>query len=292
MHRLFVIFLYLLSLLPFRLLYLLADVFALILFYVAGYRKKVVFNNLRNAFPEKSEQEIHSIARKFYTHLSDLLVESIKMLSITKKDIDRRIKILNPELIDGYYSEGKSLLAVGTHYGNWEWGGLALSNMQKHKILGIYKPLSNKKADQLIKRMRSRFGTIPVPMNAALRKIVEYKDQLTITVLISDQTPAKNDVNHWVSFLNQQTPVFLGIEKLARQTGYPVIYCDMQKVKRGYFTIRLLPVSNEPGKTAEHELTEKHVRMLEEIIRKKPEYWLWSHRRWKHKPSSHPELAA
>jgi KDO2-lipid IV(A) lauroyltransferase len=172
------------------------------------------------------------------------------------------------------------------HYGNWEWGGLALSDRADHQVLNIYKPLAYEPFDRWIKAVRSRFGAELVPMQQTARAIFHHEDQNqpTITMLITDQTPPVPDKAAWVDFLNQQTPVFLGAEKLARKFEMPVIYCHIRKVKRGYYETEFIPIIEKPKQTEDLEITTAHTCQLEKSIRQEPAYWLWSHRRWKHDP--------
>lgn len=284
--RLATFFLYLVSLLPFPVLYLLADAFFIVLFYGIRYRRKVVQDNLRNAFPDKTDLDRRDIERKFYHHLADLFVETVKLASISAAEVRRRFHVINPELFEGLYNEGKSLLGVVGHYGNWEMAALAGSLITKRKNLIIYKPLHNAVFDTFFLGMRSRFGAVLVPMKMVLRKIAEYKNEPTITVFAGDQTPVQHETHYFTRFLNQQTAMFLGVEKMAHLTGYPVCFCDIRKIKRGFYTCKFVLLEENPKYTNEHEITEKHVRYLENVIQKEPQYWLWSHRRWKFKPKA------
>lgn len=277
-------FLYLFSLLPFWVLYVLSDIIYVIFYYLVHYRRKVVYQNLRNAFPEKTEKEIRKIERKFYRYFGDLIVETIKSVSISEKELRRRVILTNPEVITKYYAGGRSLVAIGGHYCNWEWAGLNFPFYTDKKFLIIYKPLSNKLFDQFFHKVRARFGTIPVAMSRAMRELVRLKNEQPAIGLLGDQTPSREELDYFVDFLNQKTPVFLGVEKISRATNSVVLYYDMVRVKRGYYTYTLYTLFNEPKQTEEYEITKAHVKFLENIIKRAPEYWLWSHRRWKFKP--------
>lgn len=279
-----IFFLYLLSLLPFWVLYLIADAVFITLFYLTRYRRKVVQQNLLNAFPEKSAAERAQIERKFYSYLADLMVEAIKLISISERELKKHFTLNNPELLDTFFNEQKSVLGALGHYGNWEMSAQILGFSTQKKKLFIYKPLENAAVDTFIKNMRSRFGSIPVAMKATLRTLVTLKNEPTFTVFVSDQTPVREETQYFTSFLNQPTAVFLGIEKMAKMTNSPVIFCDIRVVKRGYYSCTFVPLINDPKLCAEHEITDAHVQYLEKVIREEPAYWLWSHKRWKFKP--------
>ena len=279
-----IFFLYLLSLLPFWVLYLLSDAVFIILFYVAKYRRKVVQENLRNAFPEKTETERAAIEKKFFGFLADLMLEAIKLISISELQLKKHFTLNNPEYLDTVFTRQKSVLGALGHYGNWEMAAQILGFSTKKKKLFIYKPLKNKVLDQFIRKIRSRFGSLPVTMKATLRTLVQLKNEPKLTVFVSDQTPVREETQYFSQFLNQPTAVFLGIEKMAMMTNDPVIFCDIRVVKRGYYSCTFVPLINEPKRTAEHEITDLHVQYLEKVIREEPAYWLWSHRRWKFKP--------
>ncbi len=265
-----------------RLLYLLADCIAFILKYIFSYRKKVILENLYRSFPEKSESEIEQIANAFYNHLAYLIVETIKLTSISKSELMQRCRFTNLELLQKYYEKNQSLIAVCGHFNNWELGGLALSAVAPHLTLGIYKPLKQQQWDNYFKQIRSRFRMVPVPMKSTLREIVRHQATPTITTLIADQTPHRGEIVYRTQFLNQDTAVFLGAEKLARQTGYPVIYFSMHRIKRGYYEVTIIPVEEHPAVATEYSITHKHLHLLENDIRTQPSNWLWSHRRWKY----------
>lgn len=278
-----IFFLYLLSLLPFWALYLFADAVFIILFYVTHYRRKVVQENLLNAFPEKTPTERARIEREFYGYLADLIAEAIKLISISERELKKHFKLNNPELLDTYFNQQKSVLGALGHYGNWEMSAQILGFSTQKKKLFIYKPLSNEIFDTFIKNLRSRFGSTPVTMKATLRTLVSLKNEPKLTVFVSDQTPVQHETQYYTQFLNQQTAVFLGIEKMARMTNDPVIFCDIRVHKRGYYSCTFVPLINEPKLSSEHEITDAHVQYLEKVIREAPAYWLWSHKRWKFK---------
>ncbi len=273
-----------LSLLPLWALYILSDLFYVLLYYLARYRRKVVEDNLRKAFPEKNNAELKRIRKQFYRYLADFIVETIKAITISEQELKRRVTLTNPELIRDYYRAGRKVITVGAHYCNWELAGLNFYFHTDKKFMIVYKPLSDQTFDNFFFRIRSRFGTIPVAMRQTLRRVVELKDELWNMALLGDQTPGKDDAIHFVDFLNRKTAVFMGVEKLAKAVNAVVIYYEMKRTKRGYYSYTLIPLCEEPRQTAEYEITEKHVKHLENIIKEDPQYWLWSHRRWKFTP--------
>ncbi|MGV8879991.1 MAG: lysophospholipid acyltransferase family protein [Sphingobacteriaceae bacterium] len=282
--RLGIYFLYLVSLLPFTILYLLADFIYVFLYHLTGYRRKTIRKNLRNSFPEKSLAECRAIEKKYYAYLADLMVESIKTISIGEKELRKHFQILNPELLESYFDQGKSILGVLGHYGNWEMAALITGFVTDKKRLIIYKPLNNPVFDAFFKHTRSRFGTTLIPMKSTMRTLAAYRNEPKITVFVSDQTPVRHETQYFTQFLNQPTAVFLGIEKMAKMTNDPIVFCDIKVVKRGHYTCTFVPLVLNPQETATHEITDIHVRYLEEVIRREPQYWLWSHKRWKFKP--------
>jgi Kdo2-lipid IVA lauroyltransferase/acyltransferase len=284
LSRLGTFFLYLISLLPFWFLYLISDLLFVILYHIAGYRRKVVQENLRNSFPEKSEDERKLIERKYYKYMADLMVETIKSVSMSAKSVHKRMVCTNPELMEYYFSKGKSILAAAGHYGNWEMACLSFGFLTDKRRVIVYKPQSNEVFTDFFNKIRSRFGAEMISMRQTLRKLIEYKNELTFTVLASDQTPTRGDTQYFTSFLNQPTAVFLGIEKLTKVMDCVVIFYKIDLIKRGYYTYTFVPLVEEPKQTKPYQITEIHVKYLETLIREKPEYWLWSHRRWKIKP--------
>jgi KDO2-lipid IV(A) lauroyltransferase len=284
LSRLGTYFLYLVSLLPFWFLYLIADFIFVVLYHLVKYRRQVTQENLLNSFPEKTEQERSTIERKYYKYMADLMVETIKAVSISATEVQKRMRITNPELMEKYFSEGKSIIAAAGHYCNWEMATLSFGLLTDERRIVVYKPQSNVVFTDFFNHTRSRFGATMVAMKQTLRKMVEYKNELTFSVLVSDQTPTANEAHYFTTFLNQPTAVFLGIEKLSKLRDCVVIFYRIDLVKRGYYTFTFVPLIEKPLEAKPYEITEAHVKYLEQLIREKPEYWLWSHRRWKIKP--------
>jgi len=274
-------FLYLVSLLPFWFLYLVADVLFALLYYIVGYRRIVVQENLLNSFPEKSTGERKVIEKKYFKYMADLMMETIKSVSMPAKSVRKRMICTNPELMEHYFSQGKSIIAAAGHYGNWEMACLSFGFLTDKRRMIVYKPQSNEVFTDFFNSTRSRFGATMISMRQTLRKMIEYKNQVTFTVLASDQTPTREDAKHFVNFLNQPTAVFLGVEKLSKVINCVVIFYKIDLIKRGYYTYTFVPLVENPKETKPYEITEIHVKYLESLIKEKPEYWLWSHRRWK-----------
>lgn len=274
--------------LPLPVLYVLSDLFFFLLFYFPGYRKAVVLKNLRNSFPDKSDREIRSIARAFYRHLSDSFIESFAIANMSKEEFGRRCIWKNPEVLDKYYKTRKGVISIFGHYGNWEWmSGLPLYT--EMKVLAVYKPLKNIWFDRYIKNLREKFGITAIAANRCLPAMIDYcnKDIPTITYFLGDQRPLREHIRYWTKFLNQDTPVLLGAEKIARRLDQAVVFFSMNKIKRGFYEVEIIPVTENPRSTSDYEITESHTRLLEQQIRNHPAYWLWSHKRWKHKSDMH-----
>ncbi len=270
--------------LPLNILYLLSDLFFILSFYFPGYRKKVVFNNLHNSFPEKTDKEIRKIARAFYQHMCDSLIESFAAVNMSKEQISRRCVWKNPEILENYFLKGRSVISVFGHYGNWEWfSGLPLYT--NYTVLALYRPLRNSHFDRFMKSLRQKYGLKAIPVRRGYQVIREYQRKRvpTVTYFLSDQRPARDKIGYWTRFLNQDTPVMLGAERIARRLNQVVVFFSVNKLKRGYYEVEIIPVTEQPQSTADYEITGMHLRLLEEQITRNPEYWLWSHKRWKHK---------
>lgn len=277
-------FLYLLSILPFPVFYLVSDFFFFLLYYVIGYRKKVVYGNLKNSFPEKSHEELKAIERKFYRYLCDLFLETFKTLTISKTSAIERCAF-TPEtiaLFNRLYDEKKSCIIVMGHFGNWEWAGNTFALVCKQRLYVIYHPLHNKQFNDLIYKMRTRFGNGLYAMRDTIREMIKNRNEINATAFIADQTPPPEGA-YWTTFLNQDTPIFLGTEKIAQKMNFPVVYVTVNRKKRGRYIVSAEILVEDPKNTGPGEISELHTRKLEKDIRQQPEVWLWSHRRWKHK---------
>jgi KDO2-lipid IV(A) lauroyltransferase len=271
------------SLISMPLLYLLSDGLFFLFFYIFKYRKQVVLENLQRSFPEKSAKEIRLISKNFYKHFCDILLEGIKGLSMCKKELVKRYRITNPELINHYYEKNQSIITLAAHYANWEWGVLCSSLQVKPKTIGLYLPLSNKLIDQYIKKSRAAWGMYLLSVKDTHKGFEENKRIPSVYILVTDQSPSNKEKSIWINFLNQPTAFLHGAEKYAQQTSYSVLYTDIQRIKRGYYTVEFSVLSEHPKDSKPGEITALFANKLEKIIRAKPEHWLWSHRRWKHK---------
>lgn len=272
-----------LSYLPLGLLYGLSDFLYIVLYKLAKYRQKVVRTNLVNSFPEKSKAEIVKIEQDFYHHFFDLIVESIRLFSSKEAELMKRNKLLNPEVMNDLYEEGKSVILAGGHYNNWETGAAIFSKYVKHHIIGIYAPLSNQFFNAKILTSRERFGMEMLSKKIVKARFEKNKEQLTATIFATDQSPTYSKNVHWTTFLNQPTAVLLGSEIFAKEYNYPVIFMFVTKVKRGYYEMEAKVLEKNPAQTHDGEITEKHTRWLEKQIQETPQYWLWTHKRWKRK---------
>lgn len=277
-------FLYLISLLPFPVFYLFSDFIYFLLYRVVGYRKKVVFENLKNSFPEKSYNELKKIEKDFYRYLCDLFLETIKTLTISRSEAVKRCKFnaKTTLVFNELANKNQSSIIVMGHYGNWEWAGNSFSLQCKQQLYVIYHPLSNKYFDKLMYDLRTRFGTKLYAMKDTMREMIRNKNEVNATAFIADQTPSP-DSAYWTTFMNQDTPVFWGTEKIAQKLNYPIVYITIKKIKRGYYEVDSELLINEPKNTSLGEISELHTRKLESDIITQPSIWLWSHRRWKHK---------
>ncbi|HER09252.1 MAG TPA: lipid A biosynthesis acyltransferase [Bacteroides sp.] len=271
-----------LHLLPGRILYFFSDGLYLIAYHLAGYRKKVVFENLSRAFPEYGPGEIANTARKFYHHLCDLLLELAVSLFFNEKQALSRISFRNPELLETLYNKGKPVIGVTAHYGNWEYLA-TIGLLTDYRIIAAYKPLKNKYFDRFVLRSREKFGATLVPMDKIARQLMNFRRDkaLALTIFLSDQRPVRSHIQYWTTFLGMDTPLYLGVEKLSRKLDTAVIFLKVRKVRRGHYEVEYELVCENPSSMKPFEITDAHVRILENLIREKPELWLWSHRRWK-----------
>lgn len=274
------------SYLPFPLLYGLSDFLFFLFYYVLGYRKKIVLGNIQRSFPEKSHQEHLKICKLFYRHFCDLILESLKTFSISEKQVLKRVTCKNPEVINKYYEKKQSVIVAGGHYNNWEIFAVAVNALIKHKAIGIYKPLSNLYFDKKMRDTRSKYGLYMISTKIVKQVFEQEANNLTATIFAIDQSPSNPKSAHWMKFLNQDTAVLFGTEKYAKEYNYPVVYGRINKEKRGYYSFEFFDVTDHPTATAHGEITEKITQLLEKDIRNIPQYWLWSHRRWKHKPET------
>ncbi|WP_042492106.1 lysophospholipid acyltransferase family protein [Aequorivita sublithincola] len=274
--------LWLLSKLPMGILYFKSSALYILVYYVVGYRKKVVKDNLALVFPEKTQSERDRIAKQFFKHLCDVIFETIKSFTISEKEIRKRFKVTNVEILDSYYQNDRSILLMAGHYGNWEWSGI-LNKLMQHQAHAVYKPLDSKQFDALVKKTREHFGGIIV----SNKKIVgvlfrKWKKGIkTLTYILSDQTPKLGAFKHRDTFMGIDVPMFTGTEELAKKLDFSVLYLKVEKVKRGYYTATFVSLVENPKEYPDFQITRMFFDALESQIREKPEYYLWSHKRWK-----------
>ncbi len=272
----------LLSRLPFWLVYILSDISFFLLYYLVRYRTTTVRKNLTASFPGKGISEIKSIEKAFYRHFTDLIFESGKFISISEKAIKRRFQVLNAEVFEDFFKQGRSLIMYTAHYGNWEWLA-AIPLSLSHKVLTFYQPLKSAYYEALMKDARERFGAVAVPSKKGYKTVVELGSQgaLSLTCIIGDQRPKKNSSRHWIKFLNQDTPFLIGADRIARKTNYPVFFPLIKKTSRGHYTLEFVKVIENPNEATAEEIIERYASILEEAIIETPHLWLWSHNRWK-----------
>jgi Kdo2-lipid IVA lauroyltransferase/acyltransferase len=272
------------TLLPLSILYLLAYFIFLVLYYFPSYRRKDVATNLKNAFPEKSPDELRSIEKRFYKHLADIIVETLKLEHMSASSLKKHFTITNPEIIRRIQDEGRDIVAICGHYNNWEWM-TSFPLFTDINCVSIYKPLTNTMFDRFMNGLRVKYGMALTPMSNVVREIISNRNKgiSTLYAFIADQTPAKGDIKYWTHFLNQETPVYLGAEKIAAKYDMAVVFFKNQKIRRGHYHLTLELLFDHTRGLPEYAVTEAHVRKLEELVIEKPEYWIWSHRRWKHK---------
>lgn len=275
--------LYGIALLPFPALYLLSDLLHGLLFSVLRYRRNVVLTNLRNSFPEKSDVEIKVIAGKFQHWFCDLTLETLKTLTMSPRELRERVTFEGVEILRHHAEQKQSVILVLGHFGNWELAGARYSiEPGLPPLYVIYHPLQNKWFDALVYRMRTRHGTRLYTMKEAAKSMMRDRHLNTATAFIADQTPAPERAL-WMTFLNQDTPIFPGTENLSRKLGYPVLYISITRPQRGHYRMVVENLVAEPGATSEGEITRLHTNRLERDIVNYPDLWLWTHRRWKHK---------
>ncbi len=276
--------LWIISILPMRLLYFFSDVVFILVFHIIGYRKKTVRYNLDLVFPDKTSQEKEIIVKKFYHHLCDIILESVKSLSISEAELKKRFKPTNIEEIQKLESDGKSIVLVLAHYASWEWIFI-LQRYVSHRGYAIYKRLENKYFDALVKRIRAKYNTYLITNKEAVPTLVKAKHnkELTINGFISDQTPKHHKAYHWNEFMGIKVPIHTGAEALAKRLDMPIVFCKVKKVKRGFYEASFQTLAENPNDYEDFKVTDIFMKLVEEQIHEAPEYYLWTHKRWKHK---------
>ena len=280
MYYILLILLYPLALLPLRILYVLSDFIYVLLYYVTGYRKSVVLDNLQNAFPEKSGEELKTIARKFYRNFCDQWIETLKLLTISKEQLNRRMTG-NWEVFSKLYAEDKDTYALVGHSFNWEWLNVVWQYNVQQQCACFYQPVSNPAFDKIMQRIRTVSGTWLISMKAK-KGMQRLKNVRFVLGLAADQNPADIKNAAWLPFMHREAPFFKGPEKLARRSGAAVVFTATRKIKRGHYRLHFELVTDNASTMPEGELTERYVKFMEQQLEAQPENWLWSHRRWKY----------
>ena len=272
--------------LPLGVLYVLSDGLYIIARYVLRYRLAVVRKNLRNALPERSDDELRRIERAYYRHLCDCIVETVKLLHISDSEMHRRVEIRNVGEVNASLADGRQVVTFLGHYGNWEWVQLVSTAFRGNDLSGeIYRPLRNQTMDRIMLRIRSRFDTLCIPQNKAVRTLMRlnFDGKKFVIGFIADQYPNSENRRHWTDFLHQRASYVTGGEEIGRRVDARFFYIEMERPRRGHYIITFRPIEVPPDSREEYPYTICFLRMLEEHIRRAPEFWLWSHNRWRHK---------
>ncbi|WP_323758598.1 lysophospholipid acyltransferase family protein [Roseivirga sp.] len=278
-----------LSLLPLWALYTLSDFLYMVAYKIGRYRVRVVSTNLKNSFPNHSEKELIKIRQQFYRHFSDLLVESLKIFSISEEEAKARFVVTNPEVLQPFIDTNRSILIVGGHYNNWEMLAVGIDAYIEHQSVAIYHALKNKFLNEKILASRSKFG-LKMISRPDVKAFFANTTTLTATIFGADQSPSIAKKVYWTHFLNQETAVMFGVEKFAKEKNSPVVFGGIKKIKRGYYEFTFKVLFTEPTRCIHGEITESHVRRLEKQILEAPQYWLWTHKRWKRKKTKEERL--
>lgn len=274
---------YLHSLLPMNVLYFMSDMLFVLVYHLVGYRKKIVWNNLTSSFPEKNEAELKNIEKNFYHWFCDYIFETIKLYSISEKEIMRRMKFEGVDRVNKVIATGQSVTLYMAHYCNWEW--VVSLGLWCPKVIAaqIYHPLENNAVNALFLRLRGRFGHYSLNLDETFPQLLKWKKEgkVSMTGYISDQVPGFSSMHYWPTFLHHLTPTYTGAERIARILDTACYYVDFYRPKRGYYVARFVPMTEKPKKEEKFTLTDRYYKLLENSIRRSPSYWLWSHNRWK-----------
>ena len=272
------------SRLNFTTIYLISDLLYYILYYIFSYRKKVVRKNLELAFPEKSKMERRRIERENFRNLTDIFLETFKSNNIKEKDLRERFRFKNPELLEKIYNNNQEVIVMCSHYCSWEWV-FVIEKITKFKINAIYKQLSNKYFDKWTKDRRSQYGANMITTKETYREISRLSKlkSLNFYGFASDQSPKKSKAVYWGNFLNNWVPIHTGAEIIAKKYNIAIVFMDVQKVKRGYYEASFSLITEKPNSFKKFELTDKYIELVEKQVRNKPEYYTWTHRRFKHR---------
>ncbi len=284
--------LWLISKLPWRLFYMFSTGIYAITYYIIGYRKKIVNYNLNLVFPEKSKKEIQKIQKSFYKHMCDMFMEMIKSLSISKEEMTKRFEIIDPHTFKDLQSKNKSIVVLMGHYASYEWA-IAAQFVMDFPIAAVYKRIRNKYFNALAHRIRGKFGNRLIESHNVIKEITRDKVHKSLCAygMLSDQSPKLKNSMYWTDFMGVKVPTILGGEVIAKRMDMAVTYLKVEKVKRGHYQAKFIPITDDAKNCENHYITKTYLRMLEEQIRNKPEFYLWTHKRWKHKDSKIPKGA-
>lgn len=277
-------FLWIISKLPFRLFYWFSDCIYILVYYIIGYRKKIVRNNILIALPNVSEEKRLSIEKKFYQHMCDMFLEMIKTMSISSEEMKERFKITNIELLKEYEQKNKSIILLAAHYASWEWL-LSINESTSFKCYGVYKKVNNKYFDAKVRAIRSKFKSILVTTDNTIALINDNEKNgiMSLYGLASDQSPQVHKTFHWQQFMGITVPVHTGAEMLAKRYDLEVVFAKVKKVKRGYYEATFVPIANNPKSIPDYEITDAYLKEVEQQILEAPEFYFWTHKRWKHR---------
>lgn len=275
--------LWMVSILPYRLFYFLSDCFFFLVFHVVGYRKQVVFDNLKLVFPDKTDAELYKIRKNFFKHMCDMFMEMVKTMNLSKEDVKKRYHVTNIEVLQEL-EKTKSTLIVCSHYANWEWN-VSINNYVQSKGYAVYQKIGNRYFDTWIKKVRARWNTTLITQQETVKTVVRNKrdDIIGSFGMVSDQSPQVHRAQYWTEFMGIKVPVFNGAETMARKMDLAVVFLKVSKVKRGYYKAEFIPITDSGSQTAKNEITDKFLRLTEQQIKEKPAHYLWTHKRWKHR---------
>jgi Kdo2-lipid IVA lauroyltransferase/acyltransferase len=268
--------------LPFSVLYLLSDFLFFVGFRIIKYRRAIVWDNLKNSFPNKDHEELRVIERNFYANLCDYAVETLKLLSISQRELSSRMLYTNPEILQPYADRNQSVILMASHQFNWEWLMVSGSVNLPLKLDFIYQRVSSQSFDHLIMQCRTRFGGYPIERKQTAREVIRRKEVTRAIAIVADQFP-NHEKKHWVPFLSQETAFFLGLGQLAVLTQCPAFFVRSKKIKRGYYEAEIIPLTVPPYEKGSQMVVDKYAAVTESFIKEQPDNWLWSHARWKHK---------
>lgn len=271
------------SILPYKPFYWLSNFFFFLVYRVIGYRKKVVYDNLKLVFPEKNETEIRQIRYDFFAHMCDMFLEMVKTMNLSKAEVKKRYHVTNMEVLQEIEKE-KSVLLVCSHYANWEWN-VSINNYAQSKGYAVYQKIGNVYFDRWIKRVRERWNSTLITQQQTVKTVVRNKQDGIIGVfgMVSDQSPQVSRAQYWAEFMGVKVPIFNGAETMARKLDLAVVFLKVSKIKRGYYQAEFIPITTSGSQTDKNEITDRFLRLTEEQIKERPEHYLWTHRRWKHR---------